>query len=139
MSQHLFLRAYIAGIVPPTAMSLLIYLVLYLLALSHSLITVRLPPVENVIVFPLVVIPNMWGIWNGIRAVMTRRLPLAIHGALLPIINFALAYVMIRTTNFTVSTQMMRFGPVSLLMTMAFYYLIWKYVVGFLNTLVDVD
>ena len=125
-----------AGIVPPTAMSLVVYV---LMTLGHSLFALQFPPVENVIIFPLVVIPNMWGIWNGIRAVMTKRLPLATHGALLPIINFALGYAVVRTANFAISTQMMRFGPVSLLMTMTIYYLVWKFAVGFLNTLVDVD
>src|SRR4051812_33138810 len=112
MAQHIFLRAYMAGIMPPTALSLLVYV---LMTLGHSLFSMQLPPVESVIIFPLVVVPNMWGIWNGIRAVMRRRLPLAVHGALLPIINFGLAYATLRVTNFTVSTQIMRFGPVSLL------------------------
>lgn len=125
-----------AGIVPPTAMSLVVYV---LMTLGHSLFAIQLPPAESIIIFPLVVVPNMWGIWNGIRAVMTKRLPLALHGALLPVINFGLGYVMISATNFSISTQIMRFGAVSLLMTMAIYYLVWKFVVGFLNTLVDVD
>ena len=125
-----------AGIVPPTALSLLVYV---LMTLGHSLFAIQLPAVESFIIFPLVVIPNLWGIWNGVRAMMRRRLPLALHGALLPIINFALGFGMVRALDLTVSDQMMRFGPVSLLMTMAFYYLTWKFGVGFLNTLVDVD
>ena len=125
-----------AGIVPPTALSLLVYV---LMTLGRSLFSFQPPAVESFIVFPLVVIPNLWGIWNGIRATMRRRLPLAVHGALLPIINFGLGYVLMRTADYVPSAQMMRFGPVSLLMTMAFYYLTWKFAVGFLNTLVDVD
>ena len=125
-----------AGIVPPTALALIVYV---FMTLGHSLFAMQLPPVESFIIFPLVVIPNLWGIWNGVRAMMRRRLPLALHGALLPIINFALGFAMVRALDLTVSDQMMRFGPVSLVMTMAFYYLTWKYAVGFLNTLVDVD
>src|SRR3982750_1797180 len=100
MSQHLFLRAYMAGIVPPTALSLLVYV---LMTLGHSFFALQYPPVESVIIFPLVVVPNMWGIWNGIRAVMRRRLPLALHGALLPIINFGLGYAVMRGTDLTIS------------------------------------
>src|SRR5690349_17863183 len=99
MSQHLFLRAYMAGIVIPTALSFVIYL-----AAIAGFPLYKLPPVPNatvfnVIIFPLVVITNLWGFWNGVRAVMTRRLPLGIHGALLPILNFALGYAVIRATN----------------------------------------
>jgi hypothetical protein len=136
MSQHLFLRAYMAGIVPPTIFSLIVYLGM---TVGHSFFSMQLPPVERFIIFPLVVVPNLWGLWNGLRAMMRRRLPLAIHGALLPIINFALGYLAALVMNITISPEMIRSLPASLLMSMVLYYLGWKFAVSFLNTLVDVD
>jgi len=136
MSQHLFLRAYMTGIVPPTVFSLAVYIAI---SLGHSFFAMELPPVERFIVFPLVVVPNLWGIWNGVRAVMRRRLPLAAHGALLPIVNFGTGYVSARMLHIPITPEMLRMLPVSLAMSMVAYYLVWKFVVGFLNTLVDVD
>jgi hypothetical protein len=136
MSQHVFLRAYMAGIVPPTALSLLIYLVM---TVGHSLFAMTLPPVERFIVFPLVVVPNLWGLWNGLRATMRTRLPLAVHGALLPILNFLLGYVAAQAMHIPITPEMVRSLPASLVMSMVLYYLGWKYAVAFLNTLVDVD
>jgi hypothetical protein len=136
MSQHLFLRAYMAGIVPPTIFSLIVYLGM---TVGHSFFSMQLPPVERFIIFPLVVVPNLWGLWNGLRAVMRRRLPLAMHGALLPIINFAIGYPAALAMRITITPEMMQSMPASLVMSMVLYYLGWKFAVSFLNTLVDVD
>ena len=125
-----------AGVVPPTIFSLLVYLGM---TIAHSLFDVQLPPMERFIIFPLVVVPNLWGLWNGMRAIMRRRLPLAVHGALLPIVNFALGYPAALALRIPITPEMIRSIPASLAMSMVFYYLGWKFAVRFLNTLVDVD
>jgi hypothetical protein len=128
-----------AGIVTPTVLSFAVYLVAVAGYPLFSLPPVPNASVFNVIIFPLVVITNLWGIWNGLYAVLPRKLPLAVHGALLPILNFGLGYAVMRISEFPATGDMMRMVPISLLMSMVFYYLLWKFVVAFLNTLVDVD
>ena len=125
-----------AGVVPPTVFALAIYLAINL---GHQIFHTQLPPVERFIVFPLVVGPNLWGLWNGLRAVMRRRLPLAIHGALLPIVNFAVGYPAAMALKIEITPEMLHTLPMSLAMSMVAYYLVWKFAVSFLNTLVDID
>jgi hypothetical protein len=136
MSQHLFLRAYMAGVVPPTVLSLAVYL---FIMLGHNLFATPLPPVERIMIFPIVAGPNLWGIWNGVRAVMRHRLPLAAHGALLPVVNFAIGYPLARAFDIAIPPEMQRNAPMGFAMSIVIYYLVWKFGVGFLNTLVDVD
>ena len=127
-----------AGILPPTVFSLIVYVVM---SVGHEPIAAKLPPMERFIVFlfPLVVVPNLWGIWNGLWVVMRRRLPLAVHGGLLPLVNAAVGYLSVRLMNVPITPIMTRGLPISLAISMVAYYLVWKYAVGFLNALVDVD
>jgi hypothetical protein len=136
MSPHLFLRAYMAGIAPPTAFAMLAYV---FVTLRHEFFSIPLPPLERFMIFPIIVGPNLWGLWNGLRAVMPRRLPLALHGALLPPISFTLGYAVAQMLGITIPGTMIQSAPVSLAMLVVLYYLVWKFVVGFMNTLVDVD
>jgi hypothetical protein len=125
-----------AGVVPPTVLSLIVFVGI---SIASSIRDFPFP-VERFIVFPLVVIPNLWGIWNGVWALTPRRrLPLAVHGAVLPILNFALGYWSAKALGIEIPDRMANVAPVSLAMTMIFYAPVWKYAVGFLNTIVDVD
>jgi hypothetical protein len=136
MRQYLFLRAYMAGILAPTAFSMVVY---WGVAVAASLSPSALPPPERTILFPFVVVPNLWGIWNGIWAVSKKRLPLAAHGAVLPVINFGLYLFFARMTGIAIDTGSMRMAPMGAVISIVLYYLAWKYLVAFLNTLVDVD
>ena len=92
MRPHPYLRAYMAGIVVPT-MFLLVAFTIYayfrfLAAPSDFIAPLVSRPFERAIVFPLAVVPNLWGAWNMLHMALRRRtrLPLALHGALLPIL-----------------------------------------------------
>ena len=60
MSQHPYLRAYMAGITVPT-----VFLLVAMTGFIIARLVYNVPiPIERVIVFPMAVIPNLWGVWN---------------------------------------------------------------------------
>jgi hypothetical protein len=60
MNNHSYLRAYMAGISVPTPL-LLVALTLFSIARFVCNVPV---PVERVIIFPMAIIPNLFGVWN---------------------------------------------------------------------------
>ena len=81
---HLYLRAYMAGIVAPTA-----FLLVVLTVFSLARFVFHVPvPIERVIVFPMALIPNLFGAWEmRWYVVLTRRrLSIGVHGAMLPFV-----------------------------------------------------
>ena len=57
---HPYLRAYMAGIVVPTA-----FLLVVMTAFTLSRFVFEVPvPIERVVVFPMALIPNLFGVWN---------------------------------------------------------------------------
>ena len=70
MNQHPYLRAYMAGIVAPT-----IFLLVAATAFTIARYVYNFPvPVERVIVFPMAVVPNIWGLWNVLYVAWRPRL-----------------------------------------------------------------
>lgn len=138
MRPHRYLRAYMAGIVVPTLFLLVIVTVYasrgyYLEAPDQFVFGLPARPLVRVLVFPMAVVPNVWGLWNMLHlAVRSRvRLSLGVHGACLPLLlmpaGLALAYAI---DAFTIQWQYaLPAAPVG----MAVYYLAWKFLVGFLN------
>ena len=63
MNTHPYLRAYMPGIVVPTVF-LLVAMTGFMLARFVYNVPV---PIERVIVFPMAVVPNLWGAWNVLR------------------------------------------------------------------------
>ena len=138
MRPHPYLRAYMAGIVVPTLFLLvimtgLVWFRLYLEVPTQFAFNMPMRPLERAIVFPMAVVPNLWGIWNMLHlAVRARtRLPLGAHGAVLPLLLMPAGVVLARTLDvFTIQWQ---FAIPAAPLGMAVYYLAWKYIVGFLN------
>ena len=57
---HPYLRAYMAGIVVPTA-----FLLVGMTAFTLARFVFEVPvPIERVVVFPMALIPNLFGVWN---------------------------------------------------------------------------
>jgi hypothetical protein len=136
MNQHLYLRAYMAGIVVPT-----IFLLIVATAFTVARYIYNVPvPVERVIVFPMAVVPNAWGLWNVLFVALCSRLQLSIGlwGALLPFLLAPLGMVVASLLNFPVpgfaAHAFFIVAPVGLLV----YYFAWKYLVGFLNRVQDI-
>jgi hypothetical protein len=134
MNQHPYLRAYMAGIALPTVFLLVIMTAYTLLRLIYHFPV----PVERFIVFPMAVVPNVWGLWNVVFVAWNRRLPLSLglHGALLPILLAPLGMVASALLNFSIPGFAAHAFPILAPVALIFYYLVWKYLVGFLNRVV---
>ena len=143
MRPHPYLRAYMAGVVVPTMFLLVIMMVVayhrYYFEVPNQFV-VPLPgqPLDRAVVFPMAVVPNVWGMWNMLHVALRSRLRLSlgVHGALLPLILMPLGVALARVLDaFTIQW---RFALPMVPIGMAVYYLAWKHLVGFLNDEVGV-
>jgi hypothetical protein len=134
MSDHPYLKAYMGGIFVPT-----LFLLMIMSVFTACRYVWNIPlPIERVIVFPMAVVPNVRGLWNVLYVRTRGRLPLGLHGALLPFLLAPAGYAVTRLLNFDLpgnapSAVLVAF-PVALLV----YYLAWKHLVGFLNEVLGV-
>ena len=131
MNQHKYLRAYMAGIVAPT-----IFLLVVVMGFTMLRYVYNVPvPIERVIVFPMAVVPNIWGLWNVFYVAWRSRLHLSIglHGALLPFLLAPLGIVLTSLLNFSIPGFARHAFPILAPLVLILYYLLWKYLVGFLN------
>jgi hypothetical protein len=136
MNRHTYLRAYMAGITVPT---------MALLAAATGFCIWRFvynipAPIERVIVFPMAVVPNLWGLWNILFVAVHERTHLSIgfHGALLPLILGPLGMLMTSILDFSIPHIAARAFPILAPIALILYYLVWKYVVSFLNAVLGV-
>ena len=90
MKPHPFLRAYMAGIAVPTAMLIVILSVyaynrFYFEVSSQFVIPLPAAPLDRAIVFPMAVVPNLWGVWNMLHLALRARVrwSIGVHGAIL--------------------------------------------------------
>lgn len=138
MRPHPYLRAYMAGIVVPTVFLLIIMSVYaynryYFEVSSQFVIPLPGEPLDRAIMFPIAIVPNVWGVWNMLHLAMRSRLrwSIGLHGALLPLLLMPAGFALARSLDvFDIQWQFaLPMAPVG----MAIYYLAWKHVVGFLN------
>lgn len=138
MRAHPYLRAYMAGIVVPTLFLLVVVAVdayhrYYFEVSNQFVIPLASRPLDRAILFPMAVVPNVWGLWNMLYLRLRSRVPLSLglYGALLVAVlipgGIALAGI------FDTFTTQWRFALPMFPVGMAVYYLAWKYAVGFLN------
>jgi len=135
MNQHPYLRAYMAGIVAPTIFLLLVVTGFTILRYVYNVPV----PIERVIVFPMDVVPNIWGLWNVLYVASRPHLKLSIglYGALLPLLLGPLGMVLTSVLNFSIPGFARHAFPILAPLALILYYLVWKYLVGFLNRVVD--
>lgn len=136
MSKHVYLRAYMAGITVPS-----VGLVLVLAMFCVVRLGLQFPvPIERAIVFPMALVPILWGMWNMLYVAVRRRrqIPIGIFGALLPLIIGPIGLAVLRALALNIPHFVLAALPVGLAIVMAGYYLIWKYVVGFFNRLLEI-
>jgi len=134
MNQHPYLRAYMAGIVVPTIFLLVVATVFTIARYVYNIPV----PVERVIVFPMAVVPNAWGLWNVLFVALRSRLQLSIglHGTLLPILLAPLSIVVV-SLLFPIPNFVVHAFPIAAPVGLIVYYLAWKYLVGFLNRVLE--
>ena len=137
MSTHPYLRAYMAGITLPT-MFLLVIMTLFTVARYVYNIPV---PIERVIVFPMAIVPNVWGAWNMLYLFLQSRrpLPIGLHGAIIPFVLAPLAFTITRIVGFTIPAFAVTVFPLIFPVAVLIHYLLWKHLVSFLNGLMGVD
>jgi hypothetical protein len=138
MKPHPYLRAYMAGIVVPTLFLLVVvaidaYQKYYFEVSNQFVIPLASRPLDRALLFPMAIVPNVWGLWNMLRVRLRPplRLPIGAHGALLVPLLIPGGIALARA--FDPFTIQWAFALPMLPVGMAIYYLAWKYVVGFLN------
>ena len=142
MRDHPYVRAYMAGAAVPTPLLLVPLTVFVLARLVYSIPI----PIERIIIFPMAIVPNLFGLWNVLHLASRSRtrLPLGIHGALLPFLLAPLGFLLgVSLGVFKPADHgLVKFGLITfhyihiamiLPLVLVLYYLVWKYLVGFCN------
>jgi len=147
MNPHPYIRAFLAGVFVPT---------LVLPVILTGFIVVRLVlqfpvPIERGIIFPMALVPSLWGIWNMLWQLpaLRSRVPLGVFGALLPLLMApvgaivgAIAGVFALGATGIIWFQVWHIPYVLIAcgfcVALTAYYLLWKYVVGFLNRMLGI-
>ena len=147
MRTHPYLRAYMAGIVVPTIFMLVIVTVFATWRSSVLPLAPQSDPtppetlwavvafeaIGRAIIFPMAVVPNLWGLWNILYLALgaRTRISLGLFGALLPILIVPFGVVLANAMGiFRFEAQwVIPFAATA----MVAYYLVWKHAVGFLN------
>ena len=147
MSTHPYLRAYMAGSVVPT-MLLLVALTGFFVARYVFQIPI---PIERVIVFPMALVPNLFGVWNMLYVWLRprRHPPIGFHGAFLPFVLAPIGFTIATSLGFLEVTPRgfvwfqaitihYTFVATGFLCTLTIYYLVWKHLVAFFNELLGI-
>jgi hypothetical protein len=142
MNTHPYLRAFLAGVFVPT----LVLPVLLCVFIVVRLVLREPFPIERGLIFPMAVVPALWGVWNMLHLSSNVRthLSLGVHGAVLPFLLLPAGAVLATSLGILqlgasgVHWFQACFVPYVLiapvfLAVLAGYYLVWKYVVGFVN------
>lgn len=137
MKKHVYLRAYMAGIVVPT---LFLPVIVTFFSVARFVFDTAIP-IERTLIFPMAIVPNLWGAWNMLYLSLhsRRRLPLGLHGAILPFLLAATAFLVAHARDFVVPSFVVRIGfPIGFPVALIVYYLVWKHLVGFFNELLGI-
>jgi hypothetical protein len=147
MNTHPYARAYMAGVAVPTMVLLLVLAVFILLRLI-----LRIPaPIERIIVFPMAVVPNVFGLWNMLYVKLrgSRQISIGGFGALLPFVLAPLGGFVACSLGFLSATSSgleyfnafrVNYGLLAagFCVVIVVYYLGWKYLVNFFNGVVGI-
>jgi hypothetical protein len=146
MNTHPYLRAYLAGIFLPT----------FVLPLLLTFVVLRLIyqvpiPVEQALIFPMAGVPLLWGLWNMLWLWSSPRThaPIGLHGAVLPLLLMPMGALLAThlglleigahgVTWFHACEVPYAFIAPLFLAALAGYYLVWKYIVGFINRVLGI-
>lgn len=147
MNTHPYLRAFLAGLFVPSLImpALLIAFVILRLVLSAPI------PIERGLIFPIALVPVLWGLWSMAWLAWHQQthLSLGAHGALLPflllpagtVVAKALGVLQLGSSGVTWFQAI--HAPYALIACgffagVAVYYLVWKYIVGFLDRVLGI-
>jgi len=147
MNTHPYLRAYMAGIVVPTIV-LLILLSGFVIARFGFEVPI---PIERAMIFPMGIVPGVFGLWNMLYLWLGphRHLPIGFHGAILPFLLVPGGYLLGRCVGilalgphglvyFQAVTVPYAFFAFGFSFALIAYYLVWKYLIGFFNQVLGI-
>jgi len=147
MNTHPYLRAFLAGIFVPT-----LALLLMLTGFIVARLVLKVPfPIERGLVFPMALVPTLWGLWNmlWLGTHLRTHLSLGLHGTFLPLLLMpagamvASCLGILALGNVGATWFQACFVPYALILpcfagALVGYYLVWKYVVSFVNHVVGI-
>jgi hypothetical protein len=147
MKTHPYLRAYLAGIFVPTLVLPLILTVFFVVRF-----VLKVPvPIERAIIFPMAVVPTIFGLWNMFYLASHERthLPIGLYGTLIPLLGAplmalggsCLGMVAFGSSGITYfQTILLPYSLIAplFLCGLAGYYLVWKYIVSYLNRVLGI-
>jgi hypothetical protein len=121
-----------AGVTVPSVFLLFAFVVFCVIRLGYH------PefPIERIMVFPLALVPAIWGVWNMVYMAMRKRsyIPLGCHGALVPVFLVPVALWNARAFGLELTlASSWTIVAVAVPLLAIIYYLVWKFLVGFLN------
>lgn len=130
---HPYLRAYMSGIVLPT---IVMPIAIAVISLQHA--GDHLLHIEDVLIFPIGLVPNAWGLWNVLHVWMRRRFEVStgVHGALLVFLIVPAAYGIQAAVGKFLWTPAL--FAIAFPMVLVGYYLAWKYIVARLNDMLGI-
>ena len=147
MNTHPYLRAFLAGILVPTLIMPLVLVAFIVLRLGLQISE----PIERGIVFPMALVPGLWGLWNMLwqSSHPSTHLPVGVHGALLPFLLLPLGTLVATslgvlrlgaTHAIWFSSITIPYGLIAVCFAAALagYYLVWKYIVGSVNRVLGI-
>lgn len=147
MNTYPYLRAFLSGAFVPTLVLPLMLIVFIVVRL-----VLQVPvPIERGLVFPMALVPTLWALWNMLWVGSHSRthLPIGLHGALLPflllpagaLIATSLGIVRLGVSGVTwfhaCNVPYALIAPIFLCVLVG-YYLVWKYIVGFVNRVLGI-
>jgi len=147
MITHRYPRAYMAGIAVPTVVVAFAIVVFFI---ARHVFHVPIP-IERVVIFPVGLAPTLFGLWNifYVRLSSGRHLPLGLHGALLPLILIPVGMANAVALEFLAfsSRGVVWFSAITIPyvflvpwfgVVVIIYYLVWKYLIGFCNRVLNI-
>ncbi len=147
MNTHPYLRAYMAGVFVPT-----LVLPLLLTVFIVARIVLKVPvPIERAMIFPMAVVPALFGLWNmlWLASHMRTGASIGLHGAVLPLLLMPAGALLATSLGvlqigshgviwFQVCPVPYALIVPCFLAALVGYYLVWKYIVGFLNRILGI-
>ena len=147
MNSHPYLRAFLAGVFVPT---LVLPVMLCGFVLARLVLHVPVP-IERGLVFPMALVPALWGLWNMLWewSHPATHLPLGLHGAFLPLLllptgallatHLGILELGVTSVRWFQAVEIpYTFIAVVFAAALAAYYLAWKYIVGFVNRMLGI-
>ena len=126
-----------AGITIPTILLIFIMVVFTIVRYIYDVSI----SIEKIIVFPMAVVPNLWGLWNILYVYLRRYryLPIGFHGAVLAVVQILLAFGIAKLVGFEIPGLMTSVSPFGLPIVVIVFYLVWKHFVAFLNAVLGIE